>query len=86
MPKSFLVKKTSRNKRKLEEDLCDGKYLFPAIHGPADKLVKGQLPSCRSFKKQTYYKIDKIIVQFCGSMLSFANLSNFICSSQSNLI
>jgi len=83
MPKSFLVKKTSRNKRKLEEDLCDGKYLFPAIHGPA---VKGQLPSYRSFKKQTYYKIDKIIVQFCGSMLSSANLSNFICSSQTNLI
>jgi len=27
MPKSFLVKKPSRNKRKLEEERFDGKYL-----------------------------------------------------------
>lgn len=28
MPKSFLVKKPSRNKRKLEEERYDGKYLY----------------------------------------------------------
>ena len=44
MPKSFLVKNTSRNKRKLEEEICEGEYLSCiAIDSTADNLVKGQL-------------------------------------------
>ena len=45
MPKSFLVKKTSRTKRKLEEDIREGRRA-PVCNdepGSADKLVKGQL-------------------------------------------
>ena len=52
MPKSFLVKKASRNKRKLAEDIHQGKYLYCYTNAPESTWflkIKGQ--SCFSAKK-----------------------------------
>ena len=45
MPKSFLVKKASRSKRRLEEEPCEGRYLLKIHQAGRAVNSKGQLAS-----------------------------------------
>lgn len=82
MPKSFLVKNTSRNKRKLEEEICEGEYLSCiAIDSTADNLVKGQLATYPASFKILKYNMDKTCIavayfylQICSILFDLLNI------------
>lgn len=86
MPKSFLVKKPSRNKRKLEEERYDGKYLYCYSNTQAQRNLSlpkvsalSELRSTKLRRELGFYLRHRVskrrFVEFC--LIFFLDFFNF---------